>query len=130
MNIRDANKSDAQKCGSILYDAFKKLADIHNFPPDFPSPEAATDLASMLIDDSGFYGVVAEEAGTIVGSNFMDERAAIFGIGPISVATEVQNHTVGRRLMSAVLDRAAAKKAAAARTQAQRQVCRLPCSAR
>jgi predicted N-acetyltransferase YhbS len=115
MNIRDANKSDAQKCGRILYDAFKNLAEKHNFPPDFPSPAAATDLASMLIDDSGFYGVVAEEAGTIVGSNFMDERAAIFGIGPISVATEVQNHAVGRRLMSAVLDRAAAKKAAGVR---------------
>jgi GNAT superfamily N-acetyltransferase len=111
MNIRDANKVDAQRCGRILYDAFKNLAEKHNFPPDFPSPEVATGLASMLIGDPGFYGVVAEEAGTIVGSNFMDERSTIFGIGPISVAPEVQNHAVGRRLMCAVLDRAAAQKA-------------------
>jgi hypothetical protein len=69
----------------------------------------------MLIGAPGFYGVVAEEAGTIVGSNFMDERSPIFGIGPISVAPEVQNHAVGRRLMCAVLDRAAAKKAAGIR---------------
>src|SRR3984957_20662322 len=115
MNIRDANKVDAQRCGRILYDAFNSLAEKHNFPKDFPSPEVATSLASMLIGDSGFYGVVAEEAGTIVGSNFMDERSPIFGIGPISVAPEVQNHAVGRRLMGAVLDRAAAKKAAGIR---------------
>jgi predicted N-acetyltransferase YhbS len=115
VNIRDANKADAQTCGRILYDAFKKLAERHNFPPDFPSPEVAAGLASMLIGDPGFYGVVAEEAGTIVGSNFMDERSPIFGIGPISVAPEVQNHAVGRRLMCAVLDRATAKKAAGIR---------------
>jgi len=107
MDIRDANKFDAQRCGHILYEAFKNLAEKHNFPVDFPSPEVATGLASMLIGDRGFYGVVAEEAGTIVGSNFMDERSTIFGIGPISVAPEVQNHAVGSRLMRAVLDRAA-----------------------
>ena len=96
MNIRDANKVDAQMCGRILYDAFRDLAEQHNFPPDFPSPEVATGLASMLIGAPGFYGVVAEEAGKIVGSNFMDERSPIFGIGPISVAPEVQNHAVGQ----------------------------------
>jgi hypothetical protein len=69
MNIRDANKADAQTCGRILYDAFKKLAEQHNCPPDFPSPEVAAGLTSMLIGDPGFYGVVAEEGGTIVGSN-------------------------------------------------------------
>ena len=115
MNIRKANKLDAERCGRILYDAFNTLAEKHNFPRDFPSPEVATGLLSMLIGDSGFYGVVAEEAGTIVGSNFMDERSNIFGIGPISVAPEVQNHSVGRRLMDAVLDRATAKKAAGIR---------------
>jgi GNAT superfamily N-acetyltransferase len=111
MNIREASKADEQMCGCILYDAFKNLAEQHNFPPDFPSPEVATGVASMLIGAPGFYGVVAEEAGRIVGSNFMDERSVVFGIGPISVAPEVQNHAIGRRLMYAALDRAAAQKA-------------------
>ena len=111
MNIRDASKADSQMCGRILYDAFGDLAERHNFPPDFPSAEAATGLASMLIGAPGFYGVVAEEAGKIVGSNFMDERSPIFGIGPISVTPGVQNRAIGRRLMDAVLDRAAAQKA-------------------
>ena len=115
MNIRHADNADAQMCGRILYDAFNNLAKQHGFPPDFPSPEVATGLAAMLIDAPGFYGVVAEEAGKIVGSNFMDERSPIFGIGPISVAPEVQNHAVGRRLMCAVLDRAAAQRAVGVR---------------
>src|SRR6185503_12541074 len=80
MKIRDVEKSDAPTCGRILYDAFDSLAKQHNFPPDFPSSEAATGLAEMLIATPGFYGVVAEEAGRIVGSNFMDERAPIRGI--------------------------------------------------
>ena len=115
MIFRDANEADAQSCGRILYDAFKILGEKHNFPPDFPSPEAAAGVVSMLIGDPGFYGVVAEEAGKIVGSNFMDERSIIFGIGPISVAPEVQDQAVGRRLMGTALDRAAAKKAAGIR---------------
>jgi len=115
MNVRDADRADAQMCGRILYDAFNNLAKRHDFPPDFPSPEVATGVAAMLIDAPGFYGVVAEEAGKIVGSNFMDERSPICGIGPLSVAPEVQNHAVGRRLMCAVLDRAAAQRAVGVR---------------
>jgi hypothetical protein len=91
--------------GRIVYDAFKNLAEQHNFPPDVPSAEVATGLASMLIGAPGFYGVVAEEAGKIVGSNFMDERTPIFGIGPVSVTPGVQNRAIGRRLMDAALDR-------------------------
>ncbi len=115
MNIRDADKADARMCGRILYDAFNHLAKQHGFPPDFPSPEAATGVTAMLIGAPGFYGVVAEEAGKIVGSSFMDERSPIFGIGPVSVAPEVQNGAIGRRLMCAVLDRAAAQGAAGIR---------------
>ena len=50
--------------------------------------------------------VVAEQDGQIVGSNCMDERTAIAGIGPITIDPTTQNRSVGRRLMKAVLDRA------------------------
>jgi predicted N-acetyltransferase YhbS len=115
MSIRNASRADSQMCGRILYDAFRELAERHNVPPDFPSAEAATGLTSMLIDAPGFYGVVAEEAGKIVGSNFVDERSPIFGVGPVSVAPGVQNRAIGRRLMDAALERATAQKAAGVR---------------
>jgi predicted N-acetyltransferase YhbS len=108
ITLRPAAPGDAPECGRVLYEAFKSLADHHNFPRDFSSPEVAGGLLGMQIAHPEFYGVVAEEAGRILGSNFMDERSSVLGIGPISVDPTVQNAGVGRRLMQDVLDRAAA----------------------
>ena len=63
----------------------------------------------------GFYSVVAELDGRVVGSNFLDERSAIAGVGPITVDPSVQDRGIGRRLMQAVLDRAAARRFAGVR---------------
>jgi hypothetical protein len=49
--------------------------------------------------------VVAEVDGRIAGSNFLDERDPIRGVGPITVDPEGQNAGVGRRLMEAVVER-------------------------
>ncbi len=103
---RPGRLEDTKECSCILYEAFKSIADQHNFPPDFPSVEIATGYASMLISHPGFYAVVAEVDGKIVGSNFLDERTSIAGIGPISVDPPVMNQRIGRRLMQAVMDRA------------------------
>ncbi len=60
----------------------------------------------MIFSMPGCYGVVAENGGRIVGSNVLDERAIIAGIGPITVDPGAQNLGVGRKLMDAVMDRA------------------------
>jgi hypothetical protein len=60
----------------------------------------------MLFSHPNLYCVVAESDGHIVGSNCLDERSLIAGIGPITVAPDVQNRSVGRMLMQAVMDRA------------------------
>ena len=51
------------------------------------------------------WGVVAEADGKIVGSNFLDERDPIRGVGPITIDPKAQNAGVGRRLMEAVIER-------------------------
>jgi GNAT superfamily N-acetyltransferase len=107
--LRPATPDDAAACGRICYDAFCAINDEHRFPRDFPSAEVATGLLRMLIDHPGFYGVIAERDGKIIGSNFLDERAPVVGIGPITVDPAVQNQGVGRRLMQAVIDRAASR---------------------
>ena len=109
ISVRPAVAADAAACGAILYRAFQTLADRHNFPPDFPSVEVATGLLSMLLADPGFYAVVAEDEGRIVGSNFADQSSQIAGIGPVSVDPMVQNQGVGRSLMQAVVDHFAAR---------------------
>ena len=49
--------------------------------------------------------MVAESDGCIVGSNCLDERSAIAGIGPNTVDPSMQDRGVGRKLMEAVLVR-------------------------
>ncbi len=100
--IRRAEAADAAQCGAILYTAFQRLADEHRFARDFPSVEVATGLVSMLLATPGFYGIVAEENGRIVGSNFADHRSPIAGIGPISIDPEAQNRGIGRNMQSAI----------------------------
>jgi hypothetical protein len=113
--IRRAQAPDIDPCGLICYDAFTTLNKHHNFPPDFPSPDAAKQVIAMMFSHPGFFCVVAEQDGIIVGSNCMDERSAIAGIGPITIALAVQNGGVGRQLMMAVMDRAAERRFPGAR---------------
>jgi GNAT superfamily N-acetyltransferase len=104
--VRAATPDDSSVCGQICYDAFSKLSTKHGFPCDFPGPEISTGMLSMLFTSPGFYCVVAESGGHIVGSNCLDERSLIAGIGPITVDPGAQNLGVGRKLMQVVMDRA------------------------
>jgi GNAT superfamily N-acetyltransferase len=113
--LRRAVPEDAPEGGRICYEAFASIAGAHNFPKDFESPDVTRGLLRMLIDHPGFYGVVAERDGKLLGSNFMDERCPILGVGPITVDPMAQSQGVGRRLMQDVLDRATARKAAGVR---------------
>jgi len=106
ITVRRAKIEDAPVCGRVCYDAFYKISTDHGFPPDFPSPEVAVGLLSMVFSRPGFYCVVAESDGRLVGSNCLDERSVIAGIGPITVELSIQNRGVGRKLMDAVLVRA------------------------
>lgn len=106
VHIRAATPSDADACGRIVHEAFADIARNHGFPPDFPTIEAGTQLAQTFIGDPAVFGIVAEQDGRVVGSNFVKEGDAIRGVGPISVDPQVQGGGVGRRLMEAVLDRA------------------------
>src|SRR4249919_1674540 len=113
--LRPGTPADATACGTICYDAFKAVCTAHNFPPDFPSPEVVSGLLSMLLAHPRFYSVVAEAGGRVVGSNFLDERSCIAGLGPITVDPTGQNRGVGRRLMQDALDRASRQQAAGVR---------------
>lgn len=115
ISLRAGRPGDAETCGSICYEAFKVLADQHNFPPDFPDPEVAVGLLSQLFSRSDIYSVVAEVNARVVGSNFLWENAVIAGVGPITVDPGVQNVAVGRRLMEDVMRRAQERRFAGVR---------------
>ena len=115
ITIRQATPADAASAGQICFDAFSTISSAHNFPPDIPDAQFAIGLLSMMFSAPGFYCVVAEVNDCILGSNCLDERSVIHGIGPITVNPTTQNRGVGRRLMQAALDRAVDQQAAGVR---------------
>src|ERR1041384_7677998 len=113
--IRVAKPEDATAAGKVCYEAVRPINADPSFPPDFPNVEAAVAVLSMAFSNPHFYCVVAESDGRIVGSNCLDERGAIAGVGPITVDPGFQNGGLGRSLMDAVLRRACERRCAGIR---------------
>jgi predicted N-acetyltransferase YhbS len=105
VRIRRATPEDVAACAPICYQAFVEINRQHNFPSDFDGPEASHGILGMMFSHPRFYCMVAEEDGRAVGSNCLDERSIISGLGPITVDPSAQNGGVGRKLMEAALER-------------------------
>ena len=127
--IRPATSQDIAFCADICHRAFATINAAHNFPSDVPAPEVANGIISACFSAPDFYCVVAEsgvssdrssslesESGRrILGSNCLDQRSIIHGVGPITVDPDTQNKGVGRKLMEAVLERSRQRGAAGVR---------------
>ncbi len=103
--IREIKKEDTKIAGKFIFEAFKGIAEQHNFPLDFPAVEAGQGFAQMWINHPEIYGVAAEENGQFVGSNFLTEFDPIRGVGPITINPNLQSRGTGRKLMEAVIER-------------------------
>src|SRR5512133_693430 len=105
VTVRDATAADADTCGRIFYDAFASIAARHNLPIEPGSPEFTRFKVGEMLVHEGFAALVAERDGEVLGSAFVDERAVIAGIGPVTVDPAAQDGGVGRALMQAVVRR-------------------------
>ncbi|MCC7273023.1 MAG: GNAT family N-acetyltransferase [Alphaproteobacteria bacterium] len=106
--IRGGRPDDAAACGAICYEAFRAITAQHGFPPDFPSVAAAVGAAGHFLSHPLLRSFVADVDGRVVGSNFYWSTCSIGGVGPITVDPAVQNGSIGRRLMEAVLQQSRA----------------------
>src|SRR5689334_14511275 len=104
ITLRRVTPADEPAVSRIVFEAFKSVSSRHNFPWDFPSIEAAQGLARMFINHPQIRGVAAEIDGELIGSNFIDERDEIRGIGPITIDPSFQGRGAGRKLMQAILE--------------------------
>jgi GNAT superfamily N-acetyltransferase len=105
VTVREATRQDTDSCGRIFYDAFESIAARHNLPIEAISREFTRFKVADMVGNAGVAGLVAERDGDGVGSAFVDERAVIAGIGPVSVDPSAQDGGVGRALMEAALAR-------------------------
>jgi L-amino acid N-acyltransferase YncA len=105
VELRRGEAADAPVLGDICYRAFRDIAQAHGFEPDFPGPDAAAGMIGGMIAAPGWFDVVAEVDGAVVGSNFLDERNPISGVGPITIDPRTQNSGAGRALMCEVMRR-------------------------
>jgi predicted N-acetyltransferase YhbS len=110
LTLRPARRADVPECGRVCYEAFNSIAARHGFPPEYPSVDVATALVSELIEHPGFFALVAEYDGRVVGSGFLDERSAIVGVGHVTIAPDMQGRRLGRALMTALLQRCAERR--------------------
>jgi predicted N-acetyltransferase YhbS len=107
VELRPMRPADRDQVALILYEAFAGIHDHHGFARDFPTLDAAIQLTDNFIAHPSIWGVLAEIDGRVVGSNFLDERGPIRGVGPITVDPAAQGRGIGRRLMEAVMNRGA-----------------------
>ena len=108
--IRPGEVADAAQNDEKQYEAFKTVSEHHNYPTEVTPPDSGTlEKWSKRISNPAYYVVVAELDGRIVGSNILDERDSIAGVGPITVDPSVQDNKIGRQLMEAVLLRSVEK---------------------
>lgn len=106
VKLRAGRPEDAEILGNICFEAFRTIAEGHNFPRDIASAEEAIGLAGMLLSRPDVYSVVGESDGKIAGSNFLWEGDDVAGVGPITVEPTLQNSSIGKELMLDVIRRA------------------------
>jgi predicted N-acetyltransferase YhbS len=113
--VREATQEDAAPCARIFYDAFESIAIRHRFPVEPPSREFTQFSVSEMLMGSGFGALVAERDGEVLGCAFVDERADVVGVGPVTVDPAVQDEGIGRALMEAALERERERQAVGVR---------------
>src|SRR5438067_892929 len=105
LTIRPATLTDVDACGRIVHEAFTAVDNRLGFPSWFPTVEDGVRVARARISHPSVFGLVADEAGQILGSAFLSEGDPIRGVGPITVDPGIYGRGLGRQLMHALLER-------------------------
>lgn len=106
IELRRPQAEHVAELGRICYEAFKDIAESHGFPPDFDSPEFASAVIGLFVQQESVYSTAAFDGDAPRGSNYMNMWGEAAGIGPISVDLAAQGEGIGRKLMQDALDHA------------------------
>ncbi len=96
----------ADEVGTLVYEAFRDVAERHNFPPPYATPEIAVLIVRLMAQTEGWESYLLKEGDRLLACNFGDERDEVVGVGPVAVAVDQQGRGFGRRVMESLLERA------------------------
>ena len=72
--LRAGKIEDADEVGRIIFEAFSTIAEKHSLPPDFPSVDIGTSVASSCLSDCRIYFLNYRIVYS--GQNFVDNELA------------------------------------------------------
>jgi len=104
--IRNMTKSDLDRVGEILFEAFNVASSKHGYAPRMQSVQEGTAWAWALLRHGPSEILIAEVENRAVGICCLNPRGAHAGVGPVAVDPSFQGHGIGGQLMSALLKRA------------------------
>ncbi len=104
--LRSTCPDDFQTLSRICHLAFNTLHEHHRVSQDVPTEEVGQLIIGGVMNRPDYVGIVAEEDGRILGSNFLLLADEVCGVGPITVDPTVQSRGVGRLLMRWAIDEA------------------------
>ena len=88
--IRKAEPADTEACARICFQAFGGFHDDHRFPTGLPGARSRDGIDGGWIPHPRSGESSPSSTARIVGSNFLDERDPIRGVGPITVDPEAR----------------------------------------
>ncbi|OGO53211.1 MAG: hypothetical protein A2148_01710 [Chloroflexi bacterium RBG_16_68_14] len=94
----------ADEVGTLVFEAFRDIAQRHNFEWPFQTPQLAQVVVRLLAQTEGWTSYLLVEEGRAIACNFGDERDEVVGVGPVAVAVDQQGRGLGRRVMEALLE--------------------------
>ena len=106
VTLRSATQQDVERAGDVNFTAFYRAALTHGVPPSVTSPEESRRYLRHLLAFDPLGGVVAEEAGEVVGVGWVHRRGPVATIGPLAVAPRAQGRGIGRQLRERCIEAA------------------------
>ena len=106
IQIRHMTKTDLDRVGQVLFEAFNDNASKHGYASRMQSVQEGTSWAWAMLRHGHSEILVAEAGDKVAGICCLNPRGEHGGIGPVAVASAYQGNGIGRQLMDTVLARA------------------------